>query len=805
MIGRWSFLVALAALALFAGAHVDLSTDITHFMPDSGRAGLASVSRELARSPLSRTMILTVGVRQPDAEAPTDPRRSAAAVAAASSELAAWLAKQPEVAWVHDGGDEEFGKEVWELYFPRRFYFASLDPEGELAERTTDAALARSAAEARAALLSPIGMLTKRTLERDPLGLFAGLMEAMTAQAPAGREADLQQRDGRLWSRDGHAVLFVATRSSAFASGPQGEFLDALAREFESIAGRHGGGDTLLVLERSGANRFAVDAERSIRRDVYRIAVLSVVGVVAIFFAFFPSPWRLFLVLLPAVSGIVAATAACIVVFGRIDGLTLAFGSALIGVAIDYPIHLLNHESLQTGDLRRSSRRLAATLSLGAATTIAGFAGLALTAFPGFREIGVFAMSGIAAALLVTLLVVPSFSFATFAAPARARAAAQALDRLLARARSARRPLMSVPLLVAVVAVVCLPKLRWEDDLAKLNRIDPRLQAEDERVRARVTSFESGRFVVAVGDDIESALSANERVQLALRPLTAAGALGDQRSVSDFLRSRELQLRSARVLTSLPQLAARVERAFVAAGFNEGTTEPFMRDLEAFAEPGTVVAPLTRRDLDGTGLTEIVDGLLVDIDADFGRVAAVTQLRGLDDAAALQRAIAGMPGVYFLDQRDLANRVYAEFRWRTLRQITVGCGLVLAVLLLRYRHWRPALAAFAPSAAVALAIPSLAAAVGMPLNLLHAVSLVMVMGMGVDYGIFLVDGAREKERAGATTLSLLLSCSTTVMVFGVLALSSNPALTAIGWTTGLGVLLSFVFAPIALVLVEERL
>jgi predicted exporter len=77
-------------------------------------------------------------------------------------------------------------------------------------------------------------------------------------------------------------------------------------------------------------------------------------------------------------------------------------------------------------------------------------------------------------------------------------------------------------------------------------------------------------------------------------------------------------------------------------------------------------------------------------------------------------------------------------------------------------------------------------------------SLVMVMGMGVDYGIFCVDSVRSRERFGVTLLSLLLSCLTTALVFGMLALSSQPALRAIGVTTGIGIPLCFLLAPLTL-------
>jgi predicted exporter len=77
-------------------------------------------------------------------------------------------------------------------------------------------------------------------------------------------------------------------------------------------------------------------------------------------------------------------------------------------------------------------------------------------------------------------------------------------------------------------------------------------------------------------------------------------------------------------------------------------------------------------------------------------------------------------------------------------------------------------------------------------------SLAMVTGMGDDYGIFCADSLDRHEDFGATLLSMLMSCLTTAFVFGTLALSTQPSLRAIGLTTGLGIILCFLMAPVAM-------
>jgi hypothetical protein len=78
----------------------------------------------------------------------------------------------------------------------------------------------------------------------------------------------------------------------------------------------------------------------------------------------------------------------------------------------------------------------------------------------------------------------------------------------------------------------------------------------------------------------------------------------------------------------------------------------------------------------------------------------------------------------------------------------------------------------------------------------------MVLGMGVDYGVFVVDSASDPEEMGTTMLSTFLGSLTTVFTFGVLALSQHPALRALGVTIGVGILLSFLLAPLSLLLLR---
>ncbi|HET6586260.1 MAG TPA: hypothetical protein VFG67_00640, partial [Oleiagrimonas sp.] len=84
---------------------------------------------------------------------------------------------------------------------------------------------------------------------------------------------------------------------------------------------------------------------------------------------------------------------------------------------------------------------------------------------------------------------------------------------------------------------------------------------------------------------------------------------------------------------------------------------------------------------------------------------------------------------------------------------------------------------------------------GEPVNVFVVVALILILGLGRDYAVFLREvGARERSPALAVTLS----ATTTLLSFGLLSLSRIPALHAFGLATLIGIFASYLLAPLSL-------
>lgn len=767
-------MVWLAVMAQIILSRISLSNDISQFLTDSRDARLAWISRQLADSELTKTTILVIGAKSGDRE-----RAQAAADA-----LTKALAEDSSVAWVRNSWDPAFGEAIQELYFPRRFQFATDDPT-TLDERLGDAGLERSASEAAEQVRT--GHASLEQIASDPLLLYPEQQRRLEALLPAQLDAN-----GHFVTNDGRAVVLLTTAHSPFNFDKQRPLQAVIDQGFDQLDREaQAAGDDLTMIQ-SGVARRALQAESQVRLDIQQISTISIIGVVILFVLLFRSPRMLVLSMLPLLAGFLTATGIGLLFFKELHVLTLAFGASLIGVCIDYPIHLFTHHAfypvMERKDMVAGVRP---GLLLGALTTIAGFLGMGWAPFPGIREISVFAALGILAALATTLWVLPSLL--PDKTEPRSRRWMNWTERVVQSMMRSRRALIALPIAALVVMAIGLPRLHVQDDVSALAESHQELIDEEDEVRSAMTRMDLGRAIYVFGEDHEEALSRNAEVHRRLGEAVAAGELTGFRSMHDALLPESVQVANRKEFCSQDKLAGSLARAYVSKGLPDNYA-PFTEDLVDLCRGNP-------KELDWATLAD--SSLLPTVAPmwlEYGRrTVLVTYVAGVEDVQPLRDRMAGIDGAIVFDQRSLMTELYGRHRSHTTRLIALGLLAVMVILFARHGELRSTLAAFIPSILAAGLTLALLSMFG-PITLMHVVGLVLVLSMGVDYGVFMTESRGDTREVAATIFSLLACCVSTVLSIGLLGLSSNPGLQALGVTTGLGVLFSLILAPTALVL-----
>ena len=774
-------LLVLLGLGAFVATQAAVTTDMTRFLPTGEAREQAALMKEFATSELSRTMLLLV-------DAPDE-----ATAVAGSKALEAALIEEPAVgrnmAFLEAGPPQGIDRAFWELYHPRRLSFLARSAE-EARQRLTSEALTRSAESLLDRLAMPLSPLITRAAPSDPLMITASMFDRLQPT----RAAALKISDGRFVTADGKAaVLFLGTTASAFDASVQKPVLAGVQAAFERANAKT---DGKLRLRMAGVNRIAVAAETSIKGDIQRVSIATVVSVIVLFMLLFGSLRLVAVTMVPIAAGMLAGTAGCLVVFGSLHGLTLAFGAALIGVCIDYVTHTYCHHQLEpseTDGARGSVRKVWSGLALGATTTITGFVALGGATFPGLREVSVFGALGVAAALGATRWLVPPLIGAGGAAPPRLRALTDLLHRALELGRRRKVLLWLLPFACASVVAVGLPRLEWNDDLSEFGRVEGPLMEEDAEVRKAIAPFEQRRFVVAVGDDDEAALVANDVIYARLDEAQKAGEIEAFRSIAPLLPSKAAQDAVGQVVTSDKGLWDRLATAFASKNVNAAALEPFKK---ALSEP--LPAALTFDDLVKSPAAPLVRPFRLTLGE---RVGFVTFLQGVQKPDALDARMAGVEGATVLDFGAVITTAYSGYRQRMIELLLLGLAAVVVLLLVRYRSVRLTVAALVPSLLAAATTLSVLSLAGLQLSVLTITSLLMVVCIGVDYGVFLAETALGKVQLGPTLTALVVAAVSTLLGFGLLSLSDHPALMSLGLTAGVGVGTSVLLAPTALVLV----
>lgn len=625
------------------------------------------------------------------------------------------------------------------------------------------------------------GLLLKSLFARDPTGETLALLEQFEGGSqPASRDGVWASRDGR------RAILLLQTRAAGSDIDAQSAAIDRIRAAFGQLPDRPA--DATLLM--SGTSVFSVGTRATIEREVSRLAGASLVLVVALLLAVYRSVRLLLLGLLPVLTGALVGVASVSLGFGQVHGLTLGFGTTLIGEAVDYSIYLFIQRAGQD-----DPTAFWRTLRLGVLTSVAGFAALLFSGFPGLAQLGLYSISGLVSAAIVTRYVLPVL----MPEQLRLRDLTRLADRVGgALARTARLRALVPALLLACVAVLAWQHDRiWNRQLSALSPISVAEQKLDASLRADLGAPDM-RYIASVSaKDTQGALQQAERAGEVLRQLVREGQLGGFTSPASVLPSLALQRSRQAALPPPEQAAQRLQQALAGMPVNAQRLQGFLQDLEASRQR----PPLERRDLQGSSAAMLADSLLVKREHD---VLALLPLQAPADAngeldvervvAALARA--QVPGVTVIDLLAETTAIFDHYLHEALLMSGLGALAVLALLLASLRSLRRTARVALPLAGAVLCVAAGLLLVGQQLTILHLVGLLLVAAIGSNYALFFDTGAPGGQAGVSrqTLVSLLVANLSTVGSFGILGLSHVHVLSVIGGTVAPGAALALLFS-----------
>ncbi|MET0378800.1 MAG: MMPL family transporter [Spongiibacteraceae bacterium] len=769
----WAVLVTAA---IFIIANTRFVADLSAFMPKAPTERQQMLLDQLRDGTIGRLVLLGI-------EGGDEHQR-----ARLSRGLAERLSQSETFSAVQNGDAQRMEQDQRYLFENRYLLSPAITPE-----RFSAAGLHAAIQSTLQEMASGAGLLIKSLLARDPSGETLELLEQFVS------ESQPRAIDGVWASRDGtRAVLMVEIRASGLNTDAMALALDEIKNNFAQLPQYTAA--TKLVM--TGTSVMSVTSRATIESEVTRLAIISTILVVSLLLLIYRSMYLLLLGLIPVITGALVGIACVSLAFGQVHGLTLGFGTTLIGEAVDYSIYFF----VQRGD---SNRRpdFWRTIRLGVLTSITGFAALLFSDFPGLSQLGLFTIAGLIAAALAARFVLPPLVPGTIKLR-NLDTAASALATLMDRSTRLR----AIALVAVALAIGVLYVHRdaiWDKRLTALSPISQAQFALDGSLRADLGDANVRYVASFIAPDQEVALQISERASIVLQQLVDDNVIGSFHAPSRLLPSIATQHARQAALPAEKALQENLDSALQGLPLNADKLHDFVADVAA----ARARAPLTQDALRGTSLGILLGSMLIQRDKD---VLVLMPLRSANQyaeedrididrvSAALQQQQSlqnHLPHVTVIDLLEETTNIFDDYMRQILLLSGLGCIAIAALLFIACKAkqaWR----IYLPVACAVVSVTALLLLFGVQLMLLHLVGLLLVVAVGSNYAMFFATGRQRGNSREHTQeqqqidLSVVIANLATVTSFGLLGTSSVPVLSAIGTTVAAGTFLALIFSSI---------
>jgi predicted exporter len=768
----WLLGLLLCALVVW---RTEFRADFSAFLPRQPTPEQHVLVEQLQQGAAARVLLIGIEGSEPKV------------LAELSQRMAAALRQDPLVRQLQNGEAVGFDADQALLFSARYLLSPQVTPE-----HFTAAGLRQAIQSSLDELGSATGLLTKELLARDPTGEMLALLDQLLPGSGGPR-----MLHGHWFSVKGdRALLLVETRAAGSEMDAQEQTIANIHAAFAQAQKTLPPAASARLLV-SGPGAFAVASRDTIRSEVTRLSIISSLLILVLLYAIYRSTVALLLGILPVLTGALVGVAAVSLGFGMVHGMTLGFGTALIGEAVDYAIYLFVQRS-GAPDSNDFSQRFWPTIRLGVLTSVCGFAALTFSGFMGLAQLGLYSIAGLLSAALVTRWVLPDLLPRNFqirdVTPLGRRL--QQTVRVLRRGRTA--------LLALTAAAVLLLGLRhtalWNHELGALSPVPLSTQALDTQLRADMAAPDVRHLLVLRAPDAQAALQRCEALLPALDQLVAAGQLAGFVAPCRYLPSLATQRARQQALPDAPTLRHNLSAAVQGLPVNATYLAPFLADVEAAR-----LRPLLRpQDVQSASFSFALNAGLTQA---ANHVSALIQLRAPThgpqahaiDAERLRRELGTLLNeqTVLLDLGSASSSLYHQYLDQALLLSAIGLSAIILLLALQLRSLPRVATVFLPLLAAVVLVASGLHLTGVRMNLLHLVGLLLIVAVGSNYALFF--DAQDKaggDSSPQTLASLLFANLTTVAGFGLLAFSDVPVLQAIGITVGPGAIAALLFSAV---------
>ncbi|WP_299529984.1 MMPL family transporter [Ulvibacterium sp.] len=635
-------------------------------------------------------------------------------------------------------------------------------------------------------LISPSGIVAKKNMLRDPLGLS---YIALKKLQQLGVADGFTLKDGFLLSSDQQNVLLFIT--PAYASNQTSEN-DAFAKELYRIRDvLNLSFESKAASEYFGAPLIAVANAKQIKRDIQFTVGIALTLLFILLIFFYRKLTLPIILFLPTIFGGLLSVALLYFIRKEISGISLGIGAVLLGVTLDYSLHILTHIR-NNRSIKSLYSEVAPSILMSSLTTASAFLCLLFLQSQALQDLGIFAAVSVLGASAFALLFIPQ----VYATKSTERKRTTFLDAIAAYDFQRNKWLVGSLVGLFIISIFTYASVTFSKDIAKLNYETVALANARKHLETLTDLGAKSLYVTSYGNSEEEVLQSNDSVYALLNQLKNEGRILGFSSIGALVRSKKEQNEKIGLWKTfwndgnIRSVTTSLIDAGQENGFKPNTFDEFYTLLQSDFEP------LEIEDYDLVNSFS-VDDFLSTKDG-FTTVSSLIKVDS-SQTAYIRKVFSNNTQTVLIDRQGMNETFLGHLKNDFNRLIGYSVLVIVVLLLLFFRSLSLTLVTSIPIFLTWFLTIGTMGLLQLEFNIFNIIISTFIFGLGVDYSIFMTNGLLTEYRTGERALSthrtsIILSVVTTILGVGVLIFAKHPALYTISVVSLTGILSAVLIA-----------
>ena len=649
-------------------------------------------------------------------------------------------------------------------------------------------------------IISPSGLVTKDFILQDPFGIsFTGLKKLQQL----GMGDDFHLQDGFVITKDNQKLLlFINPKLPGNETEKNTLFVDKLDAIKASLNATF---KDKATIEYFGATNIAVANARQIKSDVKLTTIVALSMLMLILIVYYKRLFIPFIILIPTVFGVLFAVGLLYILKGTISAISLSIGSILLGVTIDYALHILTHYK-HNSDIRVLYRDIAKPVIMSSSTTALAFLCLLFVNSGALQDLGIFAATSVMVSSLFSLLIIPHLykpSSGGSGGVAHKEHKATVLDNMAGFSFHSNKVLIGLSIVIIAVSFFYFNDVVYDKDISQLNYVPKDIKLAEKHLESATNLTSKSLYVAAYGNSADEVLRNNSLLRAELALDKDKNTLLSYNSIGNIVLSKDVQQQKIDKWNSFwtPQRKAQVTATLFAEGAKLGfKPTTYHRFFEGMLNKQ--YAPITLKDylaLKALPLNEFI----AERNGFYTLVTVVKVSKTQRDAMAAK--LGKTPKIIVIDRQQMNETFLGGLKDDFAALINYSVIAMVVILFFFFRRIELVLISCIPIFITGVVTTGIMGMFDIRLNIFSTIVCTLVFGHGVDFSIFMTSALQKEYSTGRNEMatyrtSILLAVLTTVLGIGALVFAGHPALRSISSVSLIGVfaalIITFIFYPI---------